>query len=162
MIAIGVKEIVIMGSVGGLGKTLKISDLVLCTKALRDEGTSHHYLKNSKYISSNKELTERFGRYLDDEGINFTAGPTWTIDAPYMETAEEVLKYYMQGILTVEMEAAALFAVAKKRNIKVAALFVVSDLLRVNGWSGFIDQEEQRRTIYPLFIKIFKHFANDI
>ena len=147
LIVAGVREFLIMGTAGALDKSMEIGDLVLCTKALRDEGVSHHYLPNSKYVEPDRELTARMGRLMKDKGIGFHRGPTWTIDAPYMETVNEVKRYSNEGIATVEMEAAALFAVAKRRKAKAAALFVVSDILTAEGWSGFAKARYQ--SAYP-------------
>ena len=128
LIVAGVKEFLIIGTAGALDTNIGIGDLVLCTKALRDEGVSHHYLKSSMYVEPDRELTSRIKGIMKSDGIDFHSGPTWTIDAPYMETIEEVKRYSKEGIATVEMEAAALLAVAKKRKVKAAALFVVSDI----------------------------------
>jgi uridine phosphorylase len=152
LIVAGVKEFVIMGTAGTLDTCMKIGDLILCTKALRDEGVSHHYLKSSMYVEPDMELTSRIKGIMENKGIDFHSGPTWTIDAPYMETVEEVKRYSREGITTVEMEAAALFAVAKKRKVKAAALFVVSDILNVEGWSGFVKAEY--RSTYPKMARL--------
>ena len=69
-----------------------------------------------------------------------------------METVEEVKRYSKEGIATVEMEAAGLFAVAKRRKAKAAALFTVSDILRVEGWSGFVKKKYQNT--YPELARI--------
>lgn len=147
LIVAGVREFLIMGTAGGLDTSMEIGDFVLCTKALRDEGVSHHYLASSRYVWPDRELTARMGRIMKGRGISFRRGATWTIDAPYMETVEEVKRYSKEGIATVEMEAAALFAVAKRRRVKAAALFTVSDILRVEGWSGFV--KEKYKNAYP-------------
>ena len=152
LIAAGVSEFLIIGTAGGLNPSMEIGDFVLCTKALRDEGVSHHYLANSRYVLPDGELTARIGRIMKSEGIGFRKGPTWTIDAPYMETVEEVKRYSEEGIATVEMEAAGLFAVAKRRKVKAAALFTVSDILRIEGWTGFVKKKYQNT--YPELSRI--------
>jgi uridine phosphorylase len=125
MIALKGKEFINTGIAGGLHSW----GLVLCTKALRDEGTSHHYVKSGKYAYPDKGLTDRLRKTLKNKGVDFIEGASWTIDAPYRETREEVKRYAKQGIKTVEMEASALFALAKYRKVKMASLFVVSDFL---------------------------------
>lgn len=124
LIALGGKEFINIGSAGGL----QHEGLFVCTKALRDEGTSHHYLPPGKYSYPDKKLTKKFEDYLKDKGTKHFTGPTWTIDAPYRETKKEFEEYTRQGIMTVEMEAAALFAVATKRKIKIASAFIISDI----------------------------------
>tara|TARA_Y100000310_G_scaffold341870_1_gene442651 strand:- start:32781 stop:33515 length:735 start_codon:yes stop_codon:yes gene_type:complete len=126
LIALGGKEFINIGTAGGLHH----EGIFLCDKALRDEGTSYHYLPHGKFTYPNKSLTEKFGRFMNKKGLEFFRGTTWTIDAPYRETRAEVEKYAKEGISTVEMEASALFAVAKYRKVKIASTFVVSDLLK--------------------------------
>ncbi|MEK6833695.1 MAG: nucleoside phosphorylase [Nanoarchaeota archaeon] len=131
LIAMGGKEFINMGTAGGLVE----NGIFLCNKALRDEGTSHHYIADGIYSYPNKELTNKLKKYLIKSGLNFTVGPTWTIDAPYRETKKEVVHYRKKGILTVEMEASAIFAVAKLRGVKIASVFVVSDVLGNKKWN---------------------------
>jgi len=154
LIAIGVKELLIMGTAGSLRSELKIGSIVVCTKALRDEGVSHHYLPNGKYVGPSRDLTKRIEQVLKKNDLNFAKGATWTIDAPYAETIQEVKRYSKAHISTVEMEAAALFAVAKKRKVKAAALFTISDILSVDSWSGFVEEEYRHEEIYPIFAKL--------
>lgn len=125
LIALGGGEFLNIGTSGGLQK----QGIYLCEKALRDEGTSYHYLPHGDFIYPDKELTKKLGEQLEKRKIKYLLGATWTIDAPYRETKKEVEKYRKSGISTVEMEASALFAVAKVRKVKIAAAFVVSDLL---------------------------------
>jgi uridine phosphorylase len=159
--AAGVKEILIMGIAGSLSRKLDFGDLVLCDRAVRDEGTSHHYLKNSLYVSPSSGLTRRVGRIVDRLGIKYVKGTTWTIDAPYMETVHEVKHYRKKGVLTVEMEAAALFAIAKKRGKGAAALFTISDILDPEGWSGFDEHGKRirKREAYPKMVRIAREFG---
>jgi uridine phosphorylase len=130
LIAMGGKEFINTGMAGGLVD----NGIILCNKALRDEGTSHHYIADGIYSYPNKELTERLKKALIKSGLKFKIGPTWTIDAPYRETKKEVIHYRKKGILTVEMESSALFAVAKLRGVKIASIFAVSDVLGDEKW----------------------------
>jgi len=125
LIALGGKEFLSLGTAGGLRK----QGTFLCQKALRDEGTSFHYISHGQFSYPNKKLTKKLGKIMEKQGIKYEKGTTWTIDAPYRETKAEVQKYIKKGISTVEMEASALFAVARVRNVKIAGAFVVSDVL---------------------------------
>lgn len=135
MIAHGISKFISIGIAGGLQKNLKIGDLVVCEKAIRDEGTSYHYLKPSKYSYASKSTTLRIKTALDSHGVNYHSGTSWTIDAPYRETVAEIKKYRKEGVLTVEMELSALFAVAKYRRVEMGAIVTVSDLLSERKWS---------------------------
>jgi uridine phosphorylase len=125
----GVSRFVSIGTAGSLQKGLRAGDLVLCERAIRDEGSSHHYLAPSRYARPSKALTARVRGCLRSRKLAFTSGTTWTIDTPYRETIAEAKRYQRQGVLTVEMEAAALFAVGHYRRAEVAALFTISDVL---------------------------------
>ncbi len=125
LIALGGKEFLNIGTSGGLHH----EGVFLCTKALRDEGTSYHYIKHGTFSFPDKQLTQHLGKALTHEGLDYFQGTTWTIDAPYRETKAEVEHYAKQGITTVEMEASALFSVATYRKVKIASAFVVTDIL---------------------------------
>lgn len=125
LIACGARKFINMGIAGGLFET----GVFICNKAIRDEGTSHHYLPDSIFAYPDEELTKRLARSLDKNSISYKIGPTWTIDAPYRETKREISHYKESGIKTVEMETSALFSVAKVRKVKIAAVFAVSDIL---------------------------------
>lgn len=130
----GVPRFISVGTAGGLQESLRIGDLVLCERAIRDEGCSHHYLKPSKYAYASPQLTERTREALRSRGLKFTSGTSWSIDAPYRETIAEVRRYRRDGVLAVDMEAAALFAVAAFRRVQVASLFSISDSLVSPPW----------------------------
>ncbi len=135
-IALGTKRFLAVGSAGGLQKNLRIGDIVLCTKAIRDEGTSHHYLKPGKYAFPSQKLTRHIRRTLQKLRIPYRAGASWTVDAPYRETVAEMRQYQKEGVLTVEMEASALFVVAQVRKVTLASLMVVSDILVDKDWKA--------------------------
>lgn len=134
LIAFGAKKFISIGEAGTLQKTLKIKDVVVCNRAIRDEGTSYHYLKHSKYAYASKELTKKIEECLQKLGQKYIVGTSWTIDAPYRETIAEAKQYQREGVATVEMEAAALFAVAKYRNVEIGAIFTISDSLAELQW----------------------------
>jgi uridine phosphorylase len=129
LVAWGVRRVVSVGTAGTLQPHLLPGQVVLCTAAIRDEGTSHHYLASERLAEPSPRLTERLGAALRARGLPVTEGCSWTTDAPYRETAAEVSRYRDEGVLTVEMEAAALFAVARHRGVEVASALVVSDSL---------------------------------
>lgn len=145
LIALGGRTFLNLGTAGGLHQ----EGVFLCEKALRDEGTSHHYLPYGRFIYPNKGLTRKLGKAIQKEGMDFSEKPTWTIDAPYRETKAEVERYSKEGIATVEMEASALFAVAKVRKVKIASAFVVSDLL-AKKWLPKFHRFDVRRSLNKL------------
>lgn len=138
MIAWGVKRFISIGTSGGISRDLNFGDVVLCTSAIRDEGTSYHYSDNGNIAYPDRILTEEIEETLSNLDYPFKKGQTWTTDAPYRETKAEVQKMQQQGVLTVEMEASALFTLGKVKQVEVASLLTVSDLLGDLTWKpGF-------------------------
>ncbi|TET60591.1 MAG: purine phosphorylase [Promethearchaeota archaeon] len=132
--AFGIKLFLSIGTAGSLQKKLKLGSIVICDKAIRDEGTSHHYLKPEKYSYSSKKVTKKLNEVMEKMNLDFTLGTGWTIDAPYRETYVEIEKYKKENVLTVDMEAAAIFAVAEYLNVDAGVIFTISDYLSEDEW----------------------------
>lgn len=132
--AIGVHRFVTVGTAGALRPDLEAGAVVVCDRAVRDEGVSHHYLPSATWAEPTGALTTSLHRRLADAGLEPTTGSAWTIDAPFRETVAEARHYAEEGVSVVEMEAAALFTVARVREIEVAAAFTVSDSLADGEW----------------------------
>lgn len=157
-IVMGAKNFLNIGIAGGLSEKMKAGDIVICEKALRDEGVSYHYLKPSKYSYPDKKALMKIEKIFEFAGVKFSKGATWTIDAPYRETKKEVIKYSKEGILTVDMEASAIFAVAKYRKVKAASIFIISDILTENGWRQYFNSkaiDDSLKKILKIFLDNF-------
>ncbi|MEQ7124429.1 nucleoside phosphorylase [Actinopolymorpha sp. B11F2] len=148
----GVRQFIVIGMAGALQSDQEPCGFVVGDRALRDEGVSHHYLPPGRYSGPSADLTARLTHEVRATSgtASVRVGTTWTTDAPYRETAEEVRSYRAEGILTVEMEAAAAFAVAEVRGYEAAAGFVVSDLLTDDGWAGYFDARDLRPNLRAL------------
>ncbi len=150
-IALGAKKFISIGTAGGLQKDSRVGDIVVCNRAIRDEGVSHHYLAPGKFAEPSPELTGDLGDEFAEHGVEYTTGCAWTIDTPYRETLEEIRQFRREGVACVEMEAAALFSVAQCRSVQVASAFVISDLLVDEVWVPQMRSEKTAaglRTIY--------------
>ncbi len=134
LIACGAETIYEVGISGGLQPFLKPGDTAVVSEALRDEGTSSHYLPPEDRLESSERLRELLVQQLASEKIRHTVGSVWTTDGVYRETRGKFLKYSGQGVLAVDMETSALFAVAKHRNVEIASAQVISDVLSTEGW----------------------------
>ena len=151
-IELGVKRFINVGIAGGLQKTSNIGDVVVCTSAIRDEGVSYHYLEDpSAPALPSKNLTDALAQTLANEGIRYTEGPTWTTDAFFRETVEEIQHYQQEGVITVEMEAAALFAISTHRYVDMASGFVISDLVAELVWHPQILAQETHDSLFRLY-----------
>jgi uridine phosphorylase len=100
---------------------------VLIERALRDEGTSHHYLPPSDYACLSPALRELLEGGFSSVGVPVHVGATWTTDAPFRETGVAIEAARREGILAVEMEAAALYAFAEARKRPVICLAHVTN-----------------------------------
>lgn len=104
---------------------------VLIDRALRDEGTSLHYLPPSPVAEANAGLAERAWPALQGLRVDVHRGTAWTTDAPYRETEAAIAAARAQGALAVEMEAAALYAFAKARGRDVLCFAHVTNQMAV-------------------------------
>ncbi|MEX1248376.1 MAG: nucleoside phosphorylase [Anaerolineales bacterium] len=134
LIAWGARKLISISMAGGLQADLAPGDIVVCDRALRDEGTSHHYLPAAKFVEANAELVASLSSGVKARKVPSIVGATWTTDATFRETDIEVRQYQSEGVKTVEMETAALFAVAQVRGIQAASIFVVGDSLAGGEW----------------------------
>lgn len=129
LIACGARRLLFVGSAGSLQPRLPIGALALATSAIREEGTSFHYLPPDAVPRPSPILLEALRRSARAHGQSPEEGPVWTIDAVYRELSAKVTAYAAQGVLAVEMEAAALFAVAEYRGVEAALIVAMSDEL---------------------------------
>lgn len=132
--AIGVRSFVGIGTAGALQRGFGTGEVVVCDRAVRDEGVSHHYLPSSQWAQGSRVLTGRLHDALAGAGLEPTIGSAWTIDAPFRETVAEARHYAAEGVAVVEMEAAALFTVGAVRDVEVASAFAISDSLADGEW----------------------------
>lgn len=102
--AMGCKKFIICGGAGALTKDSKVGEIIIPVSAVRDEGTSYHYLEPSREVECHKEAIEIAISSLKQMGIPFTTGKTWTTDALYRETPDMVELRRNEGCITVEME----------------------------------------------------------
>lgn len=151
MVAYGIKKFINLGTAGGLQENMNVGDIIVCDRAIRDEGTSHHYLPDEKYAYASPELTENLCAAIERKGIPFRKGTSWTTDAVYRETIGELQQYRDEGVLTVEMEAAALFAVGIFRAVSVSSVFAISDVLSEEGWNQGYHSEEKLDGLKQIF-----------
>ncbi len=100
---------------------------VLIKNALRDEGTSYHYLPPSDYCFLNAALSDRLTGVFSSLAVPVHGGATWTTDAPFRETDLAIDQARAMGVLAVEMEAAALYAFAEARGKPVVCFAHVTN-----------------------------------
>lgn len=156
VIALGCTTIIAIGSAGGLASSMNPGTVVVPSEAVRDEGTSYHYLAPNVPARPDGEVAQALVDVLRGRGVTFTRGRTWSTDAVFRETRAMAEKRSGQGCITVEMEAAALFAVAAFRGVRLGYLLYVADTLARGEWAdtGLVKPlRNMRRTLVGFAIE---------
>lgn len=110
LFALGCKALVTISSAGLIAENLQPPFFLLIDQALRDEGTSYHYLPSERFSLASLPLANAVALRLIGAALPFNRGSSWTTDAPFRETAQLIAARREEGIIAVEMEAAALLA----------------------------------------------------
>ncbi|HUR77899.1 MAG TPA: nucleoside phosphorylase [Acidimicrobiales bacterium] len=135
-IVLGARKVVACGGCGTLTDKVGAGDIVVPTSAVRDEGTSFHYLPPSRLVDADPAGVAAAVELLEELGVPHVTGKVWTTDGLYRETRERVKRRRAEGCLVVEMEAAAFFAVAQFRGIRFAQLLYGGDDLSGAQWDA--------------------------
>ena len=144
LFAMGLERVIVFGTCGVLDKSIDDLAIIIPDSAIRDEGTSYHYLKSSREIEVNPKYKEEFTKLLKKHNYSYVIGKVWTIDAPYRETRKKVLERKKEGCLCVEMECSAITALAKFRNKEVFQFFYAADNLDTAKWDQRSLNNEER------------------
>ncbi|HXE13864.1 MAG TPA: nucleoside phosphorylase [Bryobacteraceae bacterium] len=131
--AAGTELIIGLTSAGRVSPELPLPCLVVATSAIRDEGTSLHYLPAGKEVACPAPVVPILERELAATAWTVRCGKVWTTDAPYRETKTQLEQWANEGVLAVEMQAASLFAFGAARGVAVAAVAMVSNAVDQDG-----------------------------
>ena len=129
----GARVLLGLTSAGRVSPSLPVPSLVVATSAIRDEGTSYHYLPAADIVTAPAKLAANLYEGLQGLGLPVAQGLVWTTDAPYRETAEELAEHAANGALAVEMQAASLFAFAQARHVDVGMVAHVTNAIDHTG-----------------------------
>ena len=139
--ALGARRVIAFGWCGSLQGAVKIGTLVVPERAIREEGTSYHYLPAGAIPEASPSLVQTLLSSCEAAGRPALAGTIWTTDALYREARAKVRAFQAQGVLGVEMETSAILAVAAHLGLEAAVLLLVSDELGDGEWRvGFHDE----------------------
>lgn len=127
VIARGCTKFIACGGAGVLAGEIAVGHIVVPTHAVRDEGTSYHYLPPSRTVGATPEAVAAIETVLRKHDVPYVAGKTWTTDGIYRETRQKMALRKAEGCLTVEMEAATFFAVAQFRSVQFGQLLYGGD-----------------------------------
>ncbi|TFH25683.1 uridine phosphorylase [Candidatus Bathyarchaeota archaeon] len=123
----GARVILGLTSAGRVSSRMPLPGLVVATSAIRDEGTSYHYLPPTATVNAPSKVTHFLEAELHNQPLPVLSGTVWTTDAPYRETASQLIDYANAGVLAVEMQAASLFAFSQARQFPVGLVAYVTN-----------------------------------
>lgn len=134
VVALGGRRFTAVGGAGVLVPDLVLGHAVVVDSAVRDEGTSFHYLAPGRTVDADAAGVAALAARLHAADVAHTVGRTWTTDAVYRETRGRTDRRRAEGCLTVEMEAAALIAVARFREVAFSQVLFAGDSLAGERW----------------------------
>ena len=134
LIARGCKKFIACGGAGVLDSSIAVGELIVPTLAVRDEGTSYHYLPAAREVGASPHAVAAIEKTLQKHSIPYRLAKTWTTDAVYRETPKKIAQRKAEGCSVVEMEAAAFFAVAQFRSVAFGQILYGGDDLGGESW----------------------------
>lgn len=134
IIAMGAKKFVLFGSCGVLDDDKVKENIIIPVSAIRDEGTSYHYIAPSVEIEVDEHSIRVLENVLKSCGYSYIKGKTWTSDAIYRETIPTIYERRQEGCLVVEMECASMLAVSQYRQIPFIQFLYGADNLSSDKW----------------------------
>lgn len=129
---IDTKKYVMFGGSGCLNKDIAHGRIMIPTESYRDEGTSYHYIAPADYIVNNN--SNKVAEFMEYKKLPYVLGKTWTTDAFYRETENNIIKRKNDGCISVEMECAAMQAVCDFRGFELYYFLNSGDLLDAPKW----------------------------
>lgn len=133
-IGLGGRKFIACGSSGVLDRSIPRGGFVVPSAAVRDEGTSYHYREPSREIDVNKKAIKAITTVFESHHESYRTGKVWTTDGLFRETASRIALRKKEGCLAVEMEAAALLAVAQFRRVKLGYILTGGDDVSGKEW----------------------------
>ena len=153
-IALGCRSFVACGGAGALVPGLALGHVVVPSAAVRDEGTSYHYLPPAREVLADPEAISVAVSVLERHDVPHTVGKTWSTDAPYRETPERIARRRAEGCITVEMETAAFLALARHRRVRFTQYLYAGDDVSGEAWDHRSWQTHSvRRSLFDLAVE---------
>ncbi len=144
MSIINTDKYIVFGGSGCLNKEIARGKVMVPTAAYRDEGTSYHFAPASDYIDvKNSDIVAAF---MEEAGLPYIQGKTWTTDAPHCETRGNFEKRKSEGCISVEMECAAVQAMCDFRGLNVYYFLTSGDLLDAPKWDSRMEKNQKKHT----------------
>jgi uridine phosphorylase len=154
--AMGCKKFIACGMCGVLQKDIAVGHLIIPISAVRDEGTSYHYVKPSREIIANERVVQIIENALLEKSVPYIKAKTWTTDAFYRETPQKIARRKNEGCVTVEMETAAYMAVSQYNNVEFGQILCSGDSLSGEEWDkrDYVKRTDIREYVLRLTLAI--------
>ncbi|NHN62961.1 nucleoside phosphorylase [Haloarcula sp. JP-Z28] len=140
--AVGVETLIRVGTTGALQEGIEIGDMVVANGAAKDEGTSQRYESKAVPAVPDYDVLSSLVDAAEANGEDVHVGPIATDDAFYAETDEYINDWEAAGLLAVEMEAAALFSLCRRKGLRSGAICTVDGNLVEGTQKGETEDEE--------------------
>ncbi len=159
LLALGCRDFIACGGCGVLNGEIGLGHVVVPATAVRDEGTSYHYLPPSREVAAHPAAVQAIEQALQKHHVPYVVGKTWTIDAIYRETPARIARRREEGCHVVEMESAAFFAIAQFRGVRFGQLLYGGDDLTGDEWDHRNWQKESstRARLFQLAVEAVLH-----
>ncbi|MFB6360496.1 MAG: nucleoside phosphorylase [Halobacteriales archaeon] len=140
--AVGVEALLRVGTTGALQSGIEIGDMVVATGAAKDEGTTRRYEADTVPAVPDFNAVRALVDAAEAAGEAVHVGPVVTDDAYYAEFEDYVADWSAAGLLAVEMEAAAVFTLARRNGLRAGAICTVDGNLVEGTQKGETEDEE--------------------
>jgi uridine phosphorylase len=139
-IALGCRKFIACGGAGVLDSDIPVGAFIVPDAAIRDEGTSYHYVEPGREIDVDPEVVNTITSVLDEHSEPHQVGKIWTTDGLFRETTARIAARKKEGGVAVDMEAAALFAVAQFREVQLGYIVHGGDDVSGDEWDRRLEE----------------------
>ena len=129
LIVCGAKRFIGIGAAGSLQPENPIGSLLIADECVCEEGTSRHYVSTETVVRAHERLAEKLAKCAETLEFPIAVGRQWTTDAIYRESVADIDRHRKTGVLGVDMETSAMYALGQVRGVEVANVLAVSDEL---------------------------------
>lgn len=158
-IAAGAEAVLLLGGAAGLQTDIPPDAAILPTGVIRDEGVSYHYIPEEEAVTPTASLVDGLDDALSDGGFDTFRGRTWTTSAFYRETVPEISAYSDDGVVTLDMESAAIWAVCQYRGVDTATVHELGGVLTPEEWQP---ETQQDRGVTEMFDPVVAGLENHL
>lgn len=156
----GAKRFVFVGRAHPATKMIQEGNLLIPSRAIRDEGSSFHYLEPSKEVFGSLALAKIASKWLDENGINTTVGATWTTDVS-VNVALSTKDIKEANCEAVDFETATILAVAEFHDLEVLPLLIVEHLNLTKALRKILQSKKEKQFRKDVLEKSVTLLAND-